>query len=470
MNSYYIKLDGQVMDMLPGQSVTLERYNPIFDFETIRGAKVLDFTLPFSPKNDAFFNFAGLHQSRLDVKKFYCEKYAEGILFERGYVELLDVTDSGYQVFFTQNLGNFFGDYQNTLMNLIDFGSENINLQVDFDYLTDSVAFPSIINRSFFADNVKAGFNGIVNEVSGGNFVVASPKVPMLSLKTVFDKISGLCNVTFSGNFFLTEWYQRGLLDNTFALDGATTILLQNHLPRLTIPDFLKEFAKLLNVAIYIDPVARIVRMKMRDEQMQQATRIDLTGKVTPGNSRTPLRTKRLELDWELDGDDNLMKTVAADFLKYQTAGNQDEFFTIKSRFSTRLKDATTGLAICEQVGISSEFKQQGNSFTPKLLLWNGVVNGVPTATNEFGNYRLAWHGAKNLVSSNFSFLEQWRERTSARPVTARLSPADLAMLDYHRSGGDDSIVHVHGRDYYIESIRVNLPISGQSSLELWEK
>jgi hypothetical protein len=355
-------------------------------------------------------------------------------------------------------------------MNLIDFGTENINPQVDFDYLTDSVAFPSVLNRSFFGDNVKTGFNGVVNEVDSGNFVAESPKVPMVSLKAAFDKIAALCSISFSGDFFVSEWYKRGLLDNTFALDGATTVVFQNHLPRLTIPEFLKELGKLLNVAIYIDPVARIMRMKMRDGQMQQSTRIDLTGKVTPGRNRRPLRTKRLELDWELDGDDNLMKSVPADFLKYQTAGSGEDFFQIKTPFSTRLKDSVSGLAICEQVGISSEFKQQGNSFTPKLLLWNGVVNGVPTATNEFGNYKLAWHGAKNLVSSNFSFLEQWRERTSARPVTARLSPADLAMLDYHRSGGDDSIVHVHGRDYYIESIRVNLPISGQASLELWEK
>lgn len=470
MKNYFLKLDGEIVDMQAGQSVTLERYSPLFDFDVIRGGKVLDFGLPFSQKNDALFNWFGLHQSRYEGKKYYCEKYAEGILFEKGFVELLDVTDAGYQVFFSQNLGDFFGDYQTTPLDLIDFGNENVNLKVDFDYLVDKVAFPSIKNKAFFGDNVKSGFTGIVNEVVGGSFTAGSPKVPFVSLKYIFERIGTLCNISFSGEFFESEWFRRGLIDNTFALDDATVIRFQNHLPKLTIPEFLKELGKLLNVAIYIDSINRVVQMRFREDRMKQATGMNLTSKVQPSRGRKPERATRLELDWELDGGDNLMKVVPSDFLKYQGVGDSDVFFSLKTKFSTRLKDEASGLAICEQVGISKEFNQQGNSFSAKLLLWNGVVGGVPVATNEWGGYRLAWHGANNLVASSWSYYEAWRRTTATRTVFARLSAADLAALDYHVSGGENSVVHIQGRDYYVDNIRINLPITGYATMELWDK
>lgn len=470
MNDYYLKLDGQQVDMSPGQSVTLERYNAIFDFDTIRGGKVLDFTLPFSQKNDALFNWFSYHQSMYLKKKYYCEKYSEGILFEKGFVELLEVTEAGYQVYFTQNLGDFFGDYQNTHLDLIDFGSEPVNLKVDYAYETDRVAYPSVKNRAFFGDNVKAGFNGIVNEVVGGSYTAGSPKVPFVSLKYVFERIGVLCNVRFSGEFFQSEWYKRGLIDNTFALDGATVVHYRNHLPKLTIPEFLKELGKLLNITIYIDTVSRVIRLSFREERMKQETHMNLTSKVLPSRVRKPATATRLELDWELDSADNLMKVVPFDFSKYQSTGESDVFFSLKTKFSTRLKDEASGLAICEQIGISSEFNQQGNNFSPKLLLWNGVVNGIPVATNEFGDYRLAWHGPRNIVTSNWSYYEAWRKTAAMRIVAARLNAADLATLDFHRTGGESSLVHIQGRDYYIDNIRINLPISNYATLELWEK
>ncbi len=96
--------------MPAGQSVTLEKYNPIFDFNEIRGAKVMDFTVPFSPVTDRLFNWYGLHQTSYEGNRLYCEKYADGLLIEKGFVELLDVREEGYVLFFSQNLGEFWGD------------------------------------------------------------------------------------------------------------------------------------------------------------------------------------------------------------------------------------------------------------------------------------------------------------------------------------------------------------------------
>ena len=430
---------------------------------------MLDYTLPYSTRNDRLFQWYGLHQSRYQPQKYFCEKYADGILIGKGWVELSGVTEGGYQVFFSQNLGEFFGDLQNTPMNLLDFGSASTVPKLSYDYTTDAAAFPTVKNIAFYGDNQNPDFAGYVNKTVAGVYSASGPLVPMVGLPHVFRELARMCKVRFEGAFFQSDWYTRGLLDNVFSLDGRTNIEYKNHLYSLTIPDFLKEIAKLANCVLYIDTVNRLVRVEFRETKMRQATTLNLTEKTLPGRAKSPDRNTRLELDWVLDGADKLMKVVPTDFVKYQTPGQDERFFKVKTLFSTRLIDPATGLAMAEQIGITSLFNQQAGPFTPKLLFWNGIIGGVPTGTNQHGDLRLAWHGTKSLVQ-NWSHFEAFRAKTAPRTLSVRLTPADLARLDYHTTGGYDSAVHIQGRDFYIDSIRVNLPVTGYATVKLWEK
>jgi hypothetical protein len=359
--NYYITLDGQLADLAAGQSITLQRYNPIFDFETVRGSKVLDFTLPFSAVNDRIFGYFGEHQTSYQNKKYLCEKYVDAVLIEKGYVELADVTEEGYVVFFTQNLGEIFGDYQHTTLNKIDFGKLPLIFKADFDPLVDAFAMPSVLNKAFYGVNVKAGFNGVVNEYVAGGYTADCPKVPMFSIKWLFEKIADLCDFKFGGGFFESEWFQYALLENTFSLDGSTEINCQNHLPEWSIPTFLKELKKLFNLALCFDSTSGTLVIRFSDEVMQQATKLNYTEKVVPSASRKPEFFNRLEFDWELDKDDNLMKIPPVEFEKYASTTSttaNGNFFSVKTGFSSRKTDSVTGLAVAEQVGISSLFNQ----------------------------------------------------------------------------------------------------------------
>jgi hypothetical protein len=495
--NYYITLDGQLADLAAGQSITLQRYNPIFDFETVRGSKVLDFTLPFSAVNDRIFGYFGEHQTSYQNKKYVCEKYVDAVLIEKGYVELADVTEAGYVVFFTQNLGEIFGDYQHTTLNKIDFGKLPLIFKADFDPLVDAFAMPIVLNKAFYGVNVKAGFNGIVNEytsttstssvaVANGGYTADCPKVPMFSLKWLFEKIAILCDFKFGGGFFESEWFQYALLENTFSLDGSTEINCQNHLPEWSIPTFLKELKKMFNLALCFDSTNRTLVIRFADEVMQQATRLNFTEKIVPSANRKPEFFNRLEFDWELDKDDNLMKIPPISFEKYASTASststgsataataatvhRGNFFTIKTGFSTRMTDDVSGLAIAEQVGVSPLFNQLSAKSSPKILLWNGMINGKPIATNARGGFRLALHGADGLVANCYNEYEKWRSKTASRSVQANLTAADLAELDFHRNACNEVAIHIHGKDYYIESLRVNLPLVGYTTMDLWER
>lgn len=463
MRKYYIKLNGEAVDMPLGASNTLERFNPFFDFDTIRGSKMMDFTVPFSPKTDRLFNWYGNHQSSLNQVKYLCEKYANGQMIERGFGHLSDVTTEGYKVFFSSSLGDFFGKYQTLPMPLIDFGSEaleNLETQRGYNPLMDKVAFPVVANPSFYGTNVVSGFNGLVNEVGNAD----APVVPMVGLPFLLRKIEELTNVQFTGDFFETNWYRNGIVENTFSLDGQQAISYQNHLPGLTIPDFLKELGKLLNYGIYIDPTRRIVRLNNRNGILRQATTINLTNRVVPSPARMPKAGNRLALNWALDSNDALMKVVPQEYVKYQATGREeDTFFEINSQFSTRL--TANGIAAADQVGISDKIANGSANFTPKLLFWNGIIADKATATHTCDTVL----SVANIAATAYAGLESWLKKTSSRELYARLDAVLLAELDFASTGGKNSLVHIYGRNYIIESIRINLPIEGYATMTVWE-
>jgi lipoate-protein ligase B len=52
------------------------------------------------------------------------------------------------------------------------------------------------------------------------------------------------------------------------------------------------------------------------------------------------------------------------------------------------------------QPGISVNNKENNNRPTPKVLFWNGLVDGKPVATNSRNGKALTWHGPGNLVNT----------------------------------------------------------------------
>ena len=46
-----IRIEGESLDLFPDTAYTLERYSPLFDFETIQGTRVYPFSVPSTPRN-----------------------------------------------------------------------------------------------------------------------------------------------------------------------------------------------------------------------------------------------------------------------------------------------------------------------------------------------------------------------------------------------------------------------------------
>lgn len=469
---FYLKINGVRIEWASRNKIRLDRFNPMFDYETVQGSRVADFTIPYSPEADKLFNWYYLPQSKYKPVMYYTEKYAYGELIERGFVYLVDVNEEGYVVAFTQDLGEFFGDYQTILLNKLPLGSEVIPaiLEPNPDIATAKYAFPTIINPLFYGTEAAPWYNGKMNEFLAGDYVAGGTKVPMLFGRFLFDQMASLCNFKYEGEFFESNVFKRMLLFNTFSLDELTSIDYANHLSTdLTFPGLLIELRKLFNVAFFFDVQRRIITGTFVKTLMNQATKLNYTHKIAPTKKRTPVLNNRFSFDWELESNDELMKITPADYLRYDVPG-EGQLFEIKTKLSTLDVDAVTGLAMASQIGISKRLAQGAKEFRTRILFWNGLVDGVPMATNQVDDVRLAWHGSDNIVERFWAETVAWRKNTSFKPVLANLTATDLAIIDFHSRKGETVCLHSYGKDYYIANVKAQLPLTEAVELELWER
>lgn len=468
-----ITIDGQAIDLNPNMKATLERFNPLLNFESIRGAMVVDFEVPFSPTNDKVFGHYRNRQVGYPDRSYYCEKTANGLMLEKGVVELRNVTERGYLLSFTQNLGEIFGDYQTLPINLIDWGSETIpgTILTTADHLTAKYCFPTILNPSFYGKEAVSGFAGKVNEWTGSAWNPDAPMVPMFFLRWLFEEIAELCDFTFQGEFFESDLFKKCIIYNTFSLDDRTTIEYKSHLPAMSIPELLKGLRKLYNLVLFFDVQNRVLTAKFGKTLFNQPVTLNLSSKIVPSYNRSPERANRLELDWQLDSTDGLMKVPPSDFLRYQTPQDgirKGTLFSVVSSISTLPTDVT-GFAKADQPGITPIAGQLNNSFSPRVLFWHGVVSGHPTATNTLDDVTLAWHGSNNLVVNFWQEYRDWRAATSLKQSKMNLSAKEIYQLDFHGRQGEYISAYINGRNYLIGDMKTPLPIVDNSDVSLWE-
>lgn len=458
-----IRIDGQPADLKPGMSLTLERFNPLLDFDTIQGSRVYGFDLPDTPTNRRLLGYFYQDQVGYQARKFRCEKYVHGQLIEQGVVMLHQVKPDGFSLFFTQNLGEIFGDSQTVLLSQLGLVTDPvpINPLAGANHLTDRYCFPTIQNDAFYGNQGVGGFSGRVNDYDSNTSAYnPAARVPMYFLKWVFSQFSARTGWRFNGQFWQDPDLARLIFYNLFSLDQpagavATEINPNNHLPDLTLPGLLIDLRKLFNLYLEFDVSRRICTMDFGDDVLASGAVVDWTDKARPDHVKVPELANRLELSYAIDGNDGLLKPVPPSMDKYttpETAINEGgSLVPVQSRLSTLLTDPATGRAMTQQAGISPANKDNKNGSTAKVLFWNGIVGGAPRATNAHGNRSLLWHGPNNLVDGGYRRFEVFKGDTFSVTKLVYLSAADLALFSFRHK------VHIRGVNYVVRSLKAAL-------------
>ncbi|GAB3937045.1 phage tail tape measure protein [Larkinella terrae] len=248
---------------------------------------------------------------------------------------------------------------------------------------------------------------------------------------------------------------QRLVFYNLYALDQQTTLTYSNHLPEVTMGGLLIELRKLFNLWLDFNARRKICTIDFVDDVLGQPTLTNWSYKTGTAHLRIPDQHGRLELSYEIDGNDATMKPIPAPMDKYQTPETAENaggvLLPIKSRFSTLLTDPASGLATTSQAGFSVLNKDARPVLSNRFLFWNGLIGGVPTATHAHDGQTLLWSEPGNLVENYWQRFEQFRGRTFPIRRNLYLSAADLARFTMRQK------VHIQGVDYLISTLKTAL-------------
>ncbi|MBO9637004.1 MAG: hypothetical protein J7576_02455, partial [Siphonobacter aquaeclarae] len=336
------------------------------------------------------------------------------------------------------------------------------------DHLTAAACFPTIQNAGFYGNLAVSGFDGKVNTFSAGAYGAAA-RVPHFFVPWVLKQFGQKVGWKFQGTFLQDPDAQRLVLANLFSLDAAGTITVKNHLPDMTAGGLLIELRKLFNLFLDFDVRRKICEISFVDDILKSQPLIDWTAKAALDWNKIPEVVNRLELAYDIDGNDALLKPIPAHMDKYVTpetpANEGGSTLPVRSRFSTYLTDAGTGLAVTSQAGISPNNKDSQQQGTPKLLFWNGLVGGLPTATAKTATSSLYFQGANSLPARYWKQFERFKGNTFLLRTSLALSPADLATFSFKNK------VHIRGVNYLVGALKASLKGDQQAvpvEVELW--
>lgn len=457
--SLEIRLDGQVVDLAPDTSTSLELVNPYLVYDDVLSGSATIPALPATYRNRIIMGFPDLLQSEGVGMRYTCEKYFNGQLLQSGVAILTEAAET-FALTVVQPLGELFGDLQKKTLPELPFGAlalPGVLQPVLQSFGRNVLAFPSVVNPDFYGSNGAAiSYREIVNAYANGAYLPGAPLVPMPFLKEIFLQISELTGVTISGQFMEDPDLSQLLLYNTRALDGRATVDLRQHVPELTLPELFLELRKLFNLAMTVDTVEKAIKLDFTDSFHKRAASIDWSNKALKRFKKRPETAKRLQLGSELDSNDGLTKDKPEILADYVTPGLDGDTSTpskLTSKFSTLLTDPATGLATAKQAGITEQFGQLANKFSPRLLFWNGLQAGQPVATASRGVYSLFWTGPNGLATMFWKETEQHRQRRFYLERELALNSVDLATLDFSQK------VHINGMDYFVVNVAITLPI-----------
>lgn len=465
--SLQIRIDGQVVELNVTATTTLELINPYLVYTDILSSKAVIPEIPATSRNRRIMGFPDLLQTDAIGQRYTCQKYYNGQLLQEGVAILAEATEQNFALAVIKPLGEVFGDLHTESLSEINFGALAVaaTLQPVLQaFGRNVVAFPTILNPDYYGSNGgAAGYSGRVNEytTSSGSYTATGPKVPMVFLGELLRRIGELTGVSFYGEFLADADLANLLLYNTRALDSATTVELRYYLPEMTIPELLLELRKLFNLAIDINTVDRSIGLNFVESIHKKAARKDWSGKAGRAYKKRPETARRLQLSSDIDGGDGLAKDKPAALADYLTPALSADtgISKLPCRFSTLLIDPATGLATTKQQGITALYgqtggQQSGGQISPRLLFWNGLQNGTPTATANRGGRSLYWTGASGLAAQFWPLTEQARASQFYQERAMELDEVDLATLDWSEK------VHINGLDYLVATILVDLPIT----------
>lgn len=343
-----------------------------------------------------------------------------------------------------------------------------LNGYITSTYATNKIRFPIVFNDDLFGGEAVRETN-VINAVDAGGVVKNDPLLgknynsiqPFVRLQYVLDKIATHFGFEWEGDAYTETEMQNRLIDNSQTLDVLQYFIgdnkfafwkqsfnLADHVPDITVVDFIKRIAVRYNLAVSYNEQSGKVSMRFREPLVKAKVYDDITLLSSPINDIEDLRITGYQLTVALEEKD-AYSTVEV----YKDAIPKEEIPIACGRIQR------TASRVIDELVISGPLtkRKNGEKFGLRLFNYAGIVSGKPAATIQ-GSY------AEDITTIRNNFHTYWLLfSANRRQVMLNVDWELRHLLEF-----DWALKRRFDRkDFWVKSIKFRLTQSKVSSSEV---
>lgn len=333
-----IELEGiGYLDTFPEMAIQFELLSPLFKNAIEEQGYSYPIDLPLSDNNAQKLGFVNLADSLQKFEAYPCNVYFDGVLLVQGNLNISNITTkiSAYILEY-----QFDATVLDSPLREIDLGGDRALIGTgpgQYDYMwevaNDSISYTSdewdfvftpVHDEDFYKDNTDANtgldaphtYSKVVNlwdyklqsfwQPPSGSVIIndgvmanytspiipptASTFVPYPYVISILKFIAKKVGYTLNGEFIRDDGAKRLVVYNTYALDfledistftrntcNNPIINLKNHVPDISIKEFLNGLAQLFNLSITFDSRKKELRIDTRTAHLKNSSEIECT-------------------------------------------------------------------------------------------------------------------------------------------------------------------------------------------------
>lgn len=415
-------------------------------------------------------------------------------VFDTTLISILSATYT-----FTIDYMTWLTDWHDTLASYLE-----TTIETDLIYPDSAIQWPTYKNLEHYGD-LNPDFTGWVNNYEQGkpwiNYSSTESMtgnkytlVPMFFLSRVIAEIFSQCKITIQGPGVEDERFRRIVIDNNYSIGKewydpiseteyisfAARIKAKNHLPDMTVGEFMNAYRAKFNFYFYYVPDTRTLDIRWREDVLNSPKRNNWNDK--------PYVSDPLNEFFDLEGitfsspkdTSDAFAGVYPSFAD-ETILQHDDYvigkgqFQITSAFThpsmqiiTERPElgASVKVPVKSQAGSGEEWKARYNSFAPSIIIYVGqagvwdcnlaTIDQLDVDGNDLGlNISLVWPETYAIFYPNWA---SWMVNSVRRRVIFGLSITELMQLQIDQFYGHNN------KDWLIESWEIS-DIVGNTAL-----
>jgi hypothetical protein len=440
---YAIKVGDEYLDLAQNGSITLEINSPFFMNDGIPGT--LSYPTPAinSKKNQRILGFPSIISNQNNLNKtIEAQLFIDKILYKTGVIRNIKPTKDGYSFTFGSDAGDFQSRINGVSLQSLDLGTDTLDLVTT----NENYALFPVENQGFWGDK-NPSHNKYVNyfNTSGVflNYSSTNVVTPFPYLVYIIRRVFQHFGYYVTGDILDDPEINKLVVYNNYAL-SSTAITFNNHVPDMTVGEFLIAIKNLLGWGYIFNPTDKSVRIITLNEVLENQTYKDHTSKAEPTYQLELNEYNGFKLTQELDSGDEAYKLESDSWATYKVGNGGEEKPTKASTILCRTIEDSVNTArdwtvpVVNQKGTSSDFDLGTNKFSLRLLFYNGLQedslsNDYPQGSFATSALSLRWSGSTGLYNTYFKNWLDFLAETKGVNRNIRFNIVDILTLDTSR-------------------------------------